>query len=75
MVAPLVHQEVPRPQLPPVHGWPKARVPSLPFLLPVCAGNLARFLNHSCDYNLVKQPVLVPGHSGLRYRMAFFAMG
>lgn len=42
---------------------------------PPRTGNLARFLNHSCSPNLMKQPVLVPGDSGLRYRMCFFAYG
>lgn len=52
--------------------------PQVTFLAPFptcCAGNLGRFLNHSCSPNLMKQPVLIPGDSGLRYRMCFFAYG
>lgn len=37
------------------------------------AGNLARFINHSCEPNLVLNPVLRPGDSGMRYCVAIFA--
>eukprot|EP01026_Neomeris_dumetosa_P063873 TRINITY_DN6066_c0_g1_i10.p1 TRINITY_DN6066_c0_g1~~TRINITY_DN6066_c0_g1_i10.p1 ORF type:complete len:102 (+),score=11.61 TRINITY_DN6066_c0_g1_i10:153-458(+) len=36
-------------------------------------GNVARFINHSCDPNLVKQTILVPGKSFLNFKIAFFA--
>lgn len=36
-------------------------------------GNLARFINHSCEPNLVLNPVLRPGDSGMRYCVAIFA--
>jgi hypothetical protein len=44
-------------------------------LLPFCepAGNLARFINHSCEPNLIVQPVLRKGDSGMRYCVAIFA--
>ncbi len=38
------------------------------------AGNIGRFINHSCDGNIVVQPVLTPGCSALFYRVAFFAL-
>jgi len=34
---------------------------------------VGRFLNHSCQPNCIKQPVLVEGDSGLYYHVAFFA--
>lgn len=43
-------------------GWPLC-----------CAGNVARFINHSCDPNLLKQTVLVEGSSAIRYKQAFVA--
>lgn len=56
---------------------PRQPFASLPPLLPAPhpTGNLARFLNHSCNPNLMQQPVLIPGDSALRYRMCFFAFG
>lgn len=36
-------------------------------------GNLARFINHSCDPNLCTQTVLREGDSALRYTVAIFA--
>lgn len=66
------------PLLPPRQPLP-LRLPSSlpPPLLPAPhpTGNLARFLNHSCNPNLMQQPVLIPGDSALRYRMCFFAFG
>lgn len=44
---------------------------ALPSVLP--AGNLARFINHSCEPNLLVQPVLRAGDSGLRYCVGLFA--
>ncbi len=43
-----------------------------PAMLPR-AGNVARFINHSCTPNLVVQPVLRPGDSGLKYGVALVA--
>ncbi len=37
------------------------------------AGNVARFINHSCKGNLVIQPVFTHGCNGLLYRIALFA--
>ena len=37
------------------------------------AGNVGRFINHSCDGNLVVQPTFVQGSSSLHYRVAMFA--
>ena len=39
----------------------------------VHAGNVARFINHSCAGNLVIQPVFTHGCNGLLYRIALFA--
>jgi len=39
----------------------------------VCAGNVARFINHSCDPNLVKQIVYTEGCSALKYKMVLVA--
>ena len=36
-------------------------------------GNIGRFFNHSCSPNLIVQPVLTKGCSGIRYRVAFVA--
>lgn len=36
-------------------------------------GNVARFINHSCAPNLLVQPVLRPGDSGLKYGVALVA--
>ena len=36
------------------------------------AGNVARFINHSCSPNLLKQVVLTEGDDGLKHRIAFF---
>jgi hypothetical protein len=41
--------------------------------VPPHAGNVARFINHSCEPNLLVQPVLRPGDSGLRYCVGLFA--
>lgn len=38
------------------------------------AGNVGRFINHSCDGNVVVQPVFTPGCSALFYRVALFAL-
>ena len=40
---------------------------------PPAAGNVARYINHSCDPNLLVHPVLRPGDSGLRYGIAMVA--
>ena len=53
--------------------WPPAIAPSLPPCAAPPAGNIARFINHSCSPNLVAQAVLRPGDSGLRYGIAFVA--
>jgi SET domain-containing protein len=47
----------------------------LPAALPLqpLAGNLARFINHSCSPNLTIQPILRPGDSALRYLVGVFA--
>lgn len=37
------------------------------------AGNVARFINHSCEPNLVVQPILAEGCSALRYLVAIVA--
>lgn len=37
-------------------------------------GNVARFLNHSCDPNLIKQIVFVETHDVRVPRVAFFAL-
>ena len=37
------------------------------------AGNVARFINHSCKGNLVIQPVFTDGCNALLYRIALFA--
>lgn len=37
------------------------------------AGNVARFINHSCEPNLTTQPVLLEGDSGLCYTMVLVA--
>ena len=37
------------------------------------AGNVARFINHSCGGNLVIQSVFTKGCSALHYRVALFA--
>ena len=37
-------------------------------------GNVARFLNHSCDPNLIKQTVFVESHDVRGPRVAFFAL-
>ena len=37
------------------------------------AGNVARFINHSCKGNLVIQPVFTHGCNALLYRIALFA--
>ena len=37
------------------------------------AGNVARFINHSCRGNLVIQPVFTDGCNALLYRIALFA--
>lgn len=42
------------------------------FLHLCCAGNVARFLNHSCDPNLLTQAVLVEGSSFAHHKVAFF---
>ncbi len=44
-------------------------------IAPLCmpAGNVARFINHSCKGNLVIQPVFTHGCNGLLYRIALFA--
>lgn len=42
-------------------------------LLCMPAGNVARFINHSCKGNLVIQPVFTHGCNGLLYRIALFA--
>ena len=50
-----------------------AHLPCRPACLPACAyaaGSVARFLNHSCKPNLMSQPVLRQGDSGLRYCIA-----
>lgn len=36
-------------------------------------GNVSRFFNHSCSPNMLVQPVLTAGCSGVRYRIAFVA--
>ncbi|KAL4458599.1 hypothetical protein ABPG75_013464 [Micractinium tetrahymenae] len=36
-------------------------------------GNIARYINHSCKPNLVVQPVLRPGDSGLKYGVTLVA--
>ena len=41
------------------------------FVLP--AGNVARFINHSCSGNLTVQTVFTEGCSALRYRVALFS--
>ena len=46
--------------------------PSTPSI-PSRAGSVARFVNHSCDPNLVVQPVLVEGGSALKYKLALVA--
>ena len=33
---------------------------------------MARFINHSCAPNLLKQTVLIEGDHGLKHRIAFF---
>lgn len=39
------------------------------------AGNVARYINHSCAPNLLVQPVLRgPGDSGLKYGVALVAL-
>ena len=40
---------------------------------PRVAGSVARFINHSCQPNLITQPVLRQGDSALRYCNAFVA--
>ncbi|CAN0166630.1 unnamed protein product, partial [Ectocarpus fasciculatus] len=37
-------------------------------------GNVARFMNHSCDGNLVKKMVFVEGHDFRIPRVAFFSL-
>ncbi len=37
------------------------------------AGNVARFINHSCDPNLLVQVVFTQGCSSLKYRVALVA--
>mmetsp|Transcript_8053 Transcript_8053/g.23879 ORF Transcript_8053/g.23879 Transcript_8053/m.23879 type:complete len:1721 (-) Transcript_8053:2384-7546(-) len=37
------------------------------------AGGVARFLNHSCDPNVLSQAVMCPGDSGVCYHIALFA--
>ncbi len=37
------------------------------------AGNVARFINHSCDPNLLLQPVLTEGSSSVKYTVAIVA--
>ena len=37
------------------------------------AGNVARFINHSCSGNLTVQTVFTEGCSALRYRVALFS--
>ena len=39
----------------------------------VCAGNVGRFINHSCHGNLVVQPVLQQGSSLIHYKVGLFA--
>jgi len=41
--------------------------------MPPRAGNVARFINHSCNPNVIIQPVLRPGDSGLLYATTLIA--
>ena len=45
-----------------------------PQVLCLLTGNMGRFVNHSCDGNIVVQPVFTQGCSALFYRVALFAL-
>ena len=53
--------------------WCSRRCKATTALLCMPAGNVARFINHSCKGNLVIQPVFTHGCNGLLYRIALFA--
>jgi SET domain len=55
-------------------GWgcPWSSHPSRGQSLVLHAGNVARFINHSCAPNLLKQTVLIEGDHGLKHRITFF---
>lgn len=44
------------------------------FTVRMCPGNVARFVNHSCEPNCQMQSVLVAGDSAMWHHVALFAI-